>query len=244
MIIDGNSGNVGIGLTNPQTSVDMVGSLKMRLQPTSNNSGMSFNAAHESPSIGFHASDNSQRFTLATSISANNANDLLRFNGSLVGDILALKGNGNVGIGTTNPTSKLQVDGVVHSASGGFKFPDGTTQTTAAAGGLNGSGTTDNLTKFTGPTTVGNSIIQEIAGNLKIGSFSDPPPAKLNVREGIHGLASGREYGVQGVNFSLGPNHSNRGGSVWLDTHGRTVPRRGFPRRSWPDQLVPRSRPR
>ena len=71
--------------------------------------------------------------------------------------------NGKVGIGTTNPTAKLEVDGnirssgkvmtgsdviadgaitansvtsdgMVQSNSGGFKFPDGTTQTTQAIG--------------------------------------------------------------------------------------------------------------
>ncbi|KAA0003868.1 MAG: hypothetical protein FE048_00680 [Thermoplasmata archaeon] len=42
---------------------------------------------------------------------------------------------GNVGIGTTNPNSKLEVNGVIHSTTGGFKFPDGTVQTTAVIGG-------------------------------------------------------------------------------------------------------------
>lgn len=37
----------------------------------------------------------------------------------------------NVGIGIENPTEKLQVGGMVHSVADGFRFPDGTVQTTA-----------------------------------------------------------------------------------------------------------------
>ena len=43
---------------------------------------------------------------------------------------------GNLGVGTTTPSSKLSVTGTIESASGGFKFPDGTVQTTAAGGDL------------------------------------------------------------------------------------------------------------
>jgi hypothetical protein len=39
--------------------------------------------------------------------------------------------NGNVGIGTTAPNSKLEVAGTIHSTTGGIKFPDNTTQTSA-----------------------------------------------------------------------------------------------------------------
>ena len=41
--------------------------------------------------------------------------------------------NGNVGIATTTPGSPLTVAGVIYSSTGGFKFPDGTTQTSAAS---------------------------------------------------------------------------------------------------------------
>lgn len=50
----------------------------------------------------------------------------------VVGGRFAVKENGNAGIGTASPAEKLSVAGMVQSTSGGFKFPDGTTQTSAA----------------------------------------------------------------------------------------------------------------
>jgi hypothetical protein len=47
-------------------------------------------------------------------------------------------GDGLVGIAIGNPSEQLQVDGVIHSISRGFRFPDGSIQTTAATGGGNG----------------------------------------------------------------------------------------------------------
>jgi hypothetical protein len=43
--------------------------------------------------------------------------------------------NGRVGIGTTAPGNPLSVNGIIESQTGGFKFPDGTTQTTASTSG-------------------------------------------------------------------------------------------------------------
>jgi hypothetical protein len=43
---------------------------------------------------------------------------------------------GKVGIGTSTPTSKLTVQGMIETTLGGYKFPDGTIQTTAAVSGL------------------------------------------------------------------------------------------------------------
>ena len=43
---------------------------------------------------------------------------------------------GQIGIGTLTPTSKLTVAGLIETKLGGFKFPDGTVQTTAAVSGL------------------------------------------------------------------------------------------------------------
>src|SRR5688572_27739741 len=42
---------------------------------------------------------------------------------------------GNVGIGTTTPSSKLTVQGMIETTLGGYKFPDGTIQTTSLSAG-------------------------------------------------------------------------------------------------------------
>ncbi|HVU06832.1 MAG TPA: hypothetical protein VHE10_03555, partial [Candidatus Paceibacterota bacterium] len=46
-----------------------------------------------------------------------------------------VNGSGNIGIGTSTPTAKLEVNGLIYSGTGGFKFPDGSTQITAAGAG-------------------------------------------------------------------------------------------------------------
>ena len=44
--------------------------------------------------------------------------------------------SGNFGIANTSPGQKLTVGGTIESTSGGFKFPDGSTQTSAASAGI------------------------------------------------------------------------------------------------------------
>lgn len=70
----------------------------------------------------------------STSPSGTDSSIILRA-GSPAQDVMAVHNSGNVGIGTNSPTEKLQVNGVIHSTSGGIKFPDGTVQTTAGGGG-------------------------------------------------------------------------------------------------------------
>jgi len=55
---------------------------------------------------------------------------------SSLGDSIITQSNGNIGIGLNTPMSKLSVQGMIETTLGGYKFPDGTVQTTAAVSGL------------------------------------------------------------------------------------------------------------
>ena len=84
--------------------------------------------------------------------------------------------DGLVGVGTQTPTDQLTVDGVVRSATGGFKFPDGTVQSTAA------------LSSASIWSTDGSNI-SYTSGKVGIGDAS--PVATLTVGDGdklqVHG---------------------------------------------------------
>jgi hypothetical protein len=55
---------------------------------------------------------------------------------SLIGDTTIFEDKlGNVGIGTDAPTSRFTVSGLIETTLGGYKFPDGTIQTTALSSG-------------------------------------------------------------------------------------------------------------
>ena len=54
----------------------------------------------------------------------------------ILGDSIITQLNGNLGIGLAAPMSKLTVQGMIETTLGGYKFPDGTVQTTAAVSGL------------------------------------------------------------------------------------------------------------
>jgi hypothetical protein len=90
--------------------------------------GFAFMAA--GPNLAVLGSGTSGRLTKWTGITSSN---------SFISDSTIFESKfGLVGIGTDSPTSKLTVAGLIESTIGGFKFPDGSVQTTSASGALFG----------------------------------------------------------------------------------------------------------
>jgi len=81
---------------------------------------------------------------------------------------------GKIGIGVTSPSQKLEVAGTIFSNTGGFKFPDGTVQTSAVTGG----GTSSQW-------ITSGSNISFSSGNVGIGTGTTTPTEKLQVSGNI-----------------------------------------------------------
>jgi len=120
-------GNVGIGTSAPAVALDIVG----------NNAGMrlSGTGTHQVTVTGASSGRLGQDAT-GFFFSSDSNGKVIKFltNNGALHEWMRITSAGNVGVGTTTPAQKLSVAGMLESTSGGYKFPDGTIQTTAGAG--------------------------------------------------------------------------------------------------------------
>ena len=96
---------------------------------------------------------------------------------------MRIDNTGNVGIGTTTPAYPLSVNGVIQSATGGFRFPDGTTQTSAVpicTGGQNPMWKGSAWTCSTPSLSLGPGLLGNIT-NDALSLFTDATYLQLRV---------------------------------------------------------------
>ena len=112
------SANVGIGTSTPSAKLDVIGTVKI----TDGTQGADKVLASDASGL---ASWQSQSGKYIQNQSATDQAAGFRINGN------GIFNGGNVGIGTTNPGTKLEVNGMIYSSTGGIKFPDHSIQTYA-----------------------------------------------------------------------------------------------------------------
>lgn len=151
-------GNVGIGTNTPDKKLTVAGEIKTTVGLRFPDGTLQTTAASGSSGSGGTSIPSSSGMLKATGGGAatvvTGAQDLLvKWQDALtIGNSIIYDDGTKVGIGTLTPGQKLTVAGTIESTSGGFRFPDGTTQTTAQVVGPQGPAGPQGAAGATGAT--------------------------------------------------------------------------------------------
>ena len=130
------------------------------------------------------------------------------FFGTANAERMRIDGAGNVGIGTTNPSAKLEVAGNLKLTGAGSSliFPDGTSMTTAASGGGSMSGT-NIVNAVNDPATAGTINDTRLSSNVARLNGANTFTASQNVNGNVAATgtitAAGRVRALQEGSSSL-----------------------------------------
>lgn len=195
------SDNVGIRVANPTAALAIGGGEE----------------ADESR-LAFSASDGSNRFTVQTSLADNTINDMLKFRSASTNNALVLRGNGNVGIRTDDPTAHLDVASAGGSSGTNaalrlragntgayfgndqllFSYGGGINYTHAVKSRHHNTQQADNALDFylwnpgtDDPDAVGTRQVMTLLGNGNVGVGSNSPTNRFTVDGGISDVGVG-----------------------------------------------------
>ncbi len=186
--IQGSSGNTGINTTNPQHALVVQA------------------AAGKTELLGFYNNAGTDKYNFSFLNGGLNLSE-----SNVAGGRLFIKDGGNVGINNVNPTQKLDVVGNIQiSGTGnGLKFPDGTTQTTAAV-----ASTDNQVLSYAGGTRVlaisglaNSSVTLPLAGVTQAGLLSTADYSTFSNHFTLPALTNGSVIFSNGT--TLAQNNSN-----------------------------------
>jgi hypothetical protein len=124
-----------------------------------------------------------------------------------------IRASGGVGINTNSPSQALTVAGTIYSTSGGFKFPDGSVQTSAIpsiADGWTDGGNYVRLTNVNDSVGIGTSSPTEkldVVGNIAVSGNATIGTGNTNT--GIYAFVAGTNNSVTGSASVVSGGHDN-----------------------------------